>query len=71
MHRISFQSRFHFGDLVHYQSYHSGLFQGRVTEITLSEDGEVHYGILCEDGVGQFGLYPDDMRLLEKATPAS
>ncbi len=66
MHQIAFQSEYYFGDLVEYTSYSEGPFCGRITNITLSDDGAVHYAILCDDETAHFGVYPDEMKLVEK-----
>ena len=65
MHKIEYYSPYYFGDLVDCNAQHTGSFQGRVSEIVLSEDGSVYYGVLCNDGIIQYGIYPWQMMLVK------
>jgi hypothetical protein len=71
MHQISFRSLYYFGDWVRYESKEFGIREGQVTDITLSDDGAVHYGVRWNDGLGEFGIYPDRIQLLAKASKSS
>ena len=68
MHGISFQSAYNFGDLVQFETDEHESQEGTITDITLSDDGAVHYGILIDpESGGHFGIYPEKMRLIKKA----
>ena len=64
--RITFDSPYFFGDLVSFDSI-SGKGEGRLIDITLSDDGSVSYTVLLSDEEAQAGIYPEEITLLDRS----
>lgn len=69
MHKISFMSQFIFGDVIEWDCRDYGQGRGRIIDIVICDDGAVYYTAQPDDGDAQSGLYPDQIRLVQKATP--
>ena len=59
--KISFGSPYYFGDLIEFESV-NGAGQGRIIDITISDNGAVSYSVQLDDGSALCGIYLDEVR---------